>query len=1717
MVSQSLDLDNGLVSETSFSGYGSLEPIYEGAETYVYRARAAATGARVILKCTKNEYPTAREIGRLRREFLILQDLPAGCAAEPITIDQHGRGVVLVMADRGLPTLREVIDAGVLDVQSSLELAVSFIHSLTVIHGEGIIHKDLTPRNVLVDQATWSIRLIDFGISARISRETLRPTASEMLEGTPRYLSPEQTGRMNRAVDARADLYSFGVILYEMLTGTTPFTDADVDALVQRHLTVLPVPPSERQALVPAVLSDIVMMLLQKMPEERYQSDAGLRADLEECLRQWKASETIAPFPLRRRDKAPVLRGVQRLYGRETNGKALLRAFERTCSMGPEFVAVRGYSGVGKSSLVHEMHRFIAQRKGGYFISGKFDKISQDVPLAPVIHALRDLMKQILTESPAALEQWKQKILRAVAGNGRVLTDIIPELELVIGPQPAVAEIDTYRAKNRFELTLQDFLHVFPTREHPLVVFLDDLQWIDPASQGLLKLLLTDPFGQHQLFIIAFRDNEVEEGHPLLTMLAELAKQGSKPTEIDLSPLDHALTTRLVADLLTSAPDEVGDLADVVFEKTRGNPFFVQQFLATLIHRDLLRFVAESGAWKWDATAIRGAELTDNVVELMVESLQRLPNETQRILTLASCVGHSFDLETIVSISDRGPAEVATALFEAMKTGLVIPLDRDYRFAEALGVGEAAASLARVRYAFVHDRVLQAAYSCAEAQQHGQLHLQIGRHLRVRAGAELRDEDILDIVHHLNRGVSGITESAERLEVMALDLRAGRRAKAATAYHAAAEYLRIGIDLLREEDWASHHQLCYGLHYDAAEAETFRGGFDRAKTLMNTLLDHANSDLERVTVMRLRVTCLMNMTQYKEALEAGSEALRLLGYPLEMHEILSPQVMMGELGKIDANLKGRSIQSLIEAREIEDERLRAVIAVLDVMGPVAFYHGPIAFAVVNFRAASFAIQHGHTELCAYPYSSVAYCLAGLFGRVADGMEFGNLAVEVNKKFPSIVQAARLYIPYASSRHMNLPLRDATPLYVIAREKSIESGEFLMLGTSGFLQIIGSIIAGDQIEELMEESDKILSICRRTRDMYSIVSVAAARQAVACLAGKTNGPTSFDDEHFSEEQNILAMSDIHFGLMKTHHFVLKTLICLVQGNHVEALEAAENAEQRIMNLAGNPASKTHPFLRSLAILGAPKSDDSAEMQRRTESLEKHKAEIDQLAQWCPKNFAHMKALVDAETARECGDLENAIKLYERAILLSQENKAPHFEAMAEELAAKFFLQIGAPTGGSAYIKNSYRGYKHWGAAQKVSAMEEHSSQVWPALREITRTHTRTGQTRNGEITRSHATRTLLEHTNIGGIRDAALVVRAAQEIASEIDLPRVIDRLAKLVLENAGADHGALILARDGELYVAAILGADSSQLDQGLGKALSESNDCAKSIVLYVARTQETVVIDNPARMGRYAEDPYLATGLIKAILAVPLLHQGRLSGVLYLENRSAAGVFNAARVELLTLLSSQAAIAIDIARLIENVRAANEEVRRTNERLEQEVSHRTDELRHANDNLSMANQKLEQELLQRLEVEEQRAALNDQMLSAQKERLAELSTPLLPISKDIVVIPLIGSMDSERADQVLAVALDGAQRLGARVVLLDVTGLKHMDTHTAGMLANVASALRLLGAETVITGIRPKIAQTLIALDINLETFVTMATLHSGMDYALKRARGERLSKKMR
>jgi predicted ATPase/GAF domain-containing protein/tRNA A-37 threonylcarbamoyl transferase component Bud32 len=1687
-----------------FEQYTSAVKIHEGSETSVYRARSADTGAPVILKITKNEYPTWRELARLRREFAIMRELDLERTPEPIGLEEHGRGLMLVMADFCRRTLREILDERRLDIDAALTITLSICDVLSAVHQRRVIHKDITPKNILIDEPTLTAYLIDFGISARLLQEVQGAGGSSALEGTLIYIAPEQTGRMNRAVDLRADLYSLGVVLYEMLTGSVPFPANEATALIHDHLTQKATPAHKRDSSVPAQLSDIVEILLAKMPEERYQSDAGLRADLAECLRQWKANRRIERFPLRRHDRATELRRTQRLYGRDSDLAALEGALDRARLRGPELALVSGYSGIGKSALVQELRRRSAHQ-GGYFVSGKFDQISRDVPLAPVLQAFRELILQILTEPPQSLAQWKGDLADALGENGRLLTDLIPELELIIGPQPEVPALAPDQARNRFELTLQNFLDVFASADHPLVIFLDDLQWIDPASLKLLKLLLVDPYTDHMLVIGAYRDNEVQPGHPLTVMLDAIRRAGRTITEVHLRPLDREMVLRLVADTLTTPAEEVAELASLVFDKTHGNPFFAHQFLATLTHEGLLTFDVTAGAWRWDMAGIRGANVTDNVVDLMVSRLQRLAPATQHVVKLAACIGHQFDLRSLATIAEKSVTETATDLWEAMREGFIVPLDGDYRLLEDSDGGSVSGVFGTdldVHYRFLHDRILQAAYSLVDPDRKQELHLAIGRLLWRRGGSSVRDEDLLAVVRHLSLGSKGITDPEERADLARLNLRAGRRAKAATAYDAAAGYLHAGIALLREVDWETDYETLFGLHLEGAECAYLSGDVEHAKELFDVAVLRARTDVDRALVCRMRVRIHISLTEYGEALKVGCAGLVELGFPVTPGDLDSQGVFMDELGLVQTNLGDRKIEDLINQPELTDPRLRSVLEIIDEMGVAAYFAGATTFGVLILKAVNLTLKHGPTNVCPFHYVSCAMVLVHVMNRVPEGLAFAKLAMELTKKYPNPAQLPRVCVCYGPCLLLEGTVRDAEHYFAITRDAGMEVGDFTMLGNGCFLVAFSKLAAGDQLDDVLECAEKNLAIARRVREPQAVINVTIVRQVALCLAGRTKDRTTLSDADFDEQGFLAGLTDPENSHPLFHYHILKLQRHLLYGEHAEALAAAEAAEQRAMFVMGTPHSMLLPFYRCILHFALPAPKTPEEAAQRAEILAKYKGKLDSFAASSPKGYQHMKVLVDAEAARAAGEIERAMRLYEQAIELAHEARAPHVEAMASELAARCFISIGAMKAAGAYMRDAYRTYLHWGAMAKVEALEaEHTNLLASSGGEG---HRKKSTTVSTDITNTSST--ILSRTTLGSLRDAALVLRAAQAISSEIDLPKVIDRLATLVLENAGAQRGALILSRDGGLAITATFGEGATAFDEGQGRPLESYADMAKSVILYVARTQEPVVLDNTSTLSRFSEDVYIRSGTPKSLLCLPLLHQARLSGILYLENRATSGVFNAARVELLALLSSQAAISIENARLIANVRAATSEVKRANERLEVEVAHRTEELGRANKDLIGAKERLERELVRREQIEVERTTLQEQVIAAQRARLAEMSTPVIPITDDIIVMPLIGTVDRERAQQVLSAALEGAQRHRAQVLILDITGIKQIDTNVAATLLGVAGALRLLGAEAVLTGIAPEIATTLVGLGIDLSSFVTMGTLQSAMDYALRR-----------
>ncbi|WP_437313870.1 AAA family ATPase [Sorangium sp. So ce385] len=1686
------------------SGHTLFEAVYEGSETVLYRGRRDEDGAPVAVKVPRSEFPTARDLARLRREFAILRDAGEVPGVVRVhAIEKCGRGLALVMEDLGPSSLHALLRARRLDVDTALRIAIALAGTLDALHGLRIIHKDIKPHNILIDEETHSPRLVDFGIAARLSRETPETALPDALEGTLSYIAPEQTGRMNRSVDLRADLYSFGVTLYEMLTGALPFQELDPTALIHSHMARTPTPPHERAPGVPRALSEVVMKLLAKTPEDRYQSARGVKSDLEECLRRWEAAGRADPFPLGHRDRPLDLRVPQRLYGREREVSALLSAFQRARRGAPGLVLVSGYSGVGKTALVNEIHKPIA-RHGGYFAKGKFDQINRDVPLASVAQALRELIRQVLTEPAAAVEEWKRKLLAAVGANGRLLVELIPELELLLGPQPDVPTLGPTESRNRFDLLVQRFARVFAAPAHPLTLFLDDLQWADPASLRILERLLTDVEGNGLLIIGAYRDNEVDAAHPLLATLGELREAGVSIAELALEPLDAPTVAQIVADALSARPEAVAPLAALVFEKTEGNPFFLSQLLGALHEAGALWFDASSEAWAWDVARVRAAVAADNVIDLMLDKLHRLPPATQRALERAACLGHGFDLTTLATILQKPPFMAAADLWDALRGGLIVPLDSDYRWFDESACGEppGVPCELNVSYRFLHDRVHQAAYALVDPAQKEALHLQIGRLLWARAGEAPHDDHLLDIVRHLNLGARHLANEAERAAVARLNLRAGRAAKTRTAYRAAAGYFGAGLELLGDAGWERHEELSFALGREDAECVYLSGAPERAEALFTSLLPRARSNVERAQIYSLRVLLYATLGRFADAVRLGREGLGLLGFALPSTEAELQACFQAELAEVDANLAGRRMEDLIDAPMMDDPEQKALLQLLcDMVVPV-FCATPEMYPLFVLKQVSLSLRYGNSDVSAFAYNAYGFLLAAVQGRPADGRAFGLVGLALSDKLRNPSLAAKVHNVFASYSYVFEPVRAGVPYLVKARQEALESGDFAYLSAAWSTAVCVQFAAGYPLEELREEVERGLVVARRIRDTVCTAVLTLVKQAIACLQGRTRGRDSLSDDELDEDELLASLIDREDGAALFVHAMLKLQLRYLSGDCEAAAAIADDAEAKSAGMFGLYCPVRLQFYTCLALLALPAAASPDEAERRARAIARHKERIASRAASAPMNFQHALLLIQAEEARISGAQLEAMGLYDRAIGLARENEFPHDEALANELCAKLHLREGRAKVARAYMVDAYLGYRHWGATAKADALAREHAALLPSSKDGAQISSIPSAVSGA----AHAG-TLLGRTTVGDLRDAALIVRAVQGIAGETELARVIERLVMLVLGNAGAQRGALLLERDGRLFVEATFGVEPQALALGPSEPLDTRADLPHSVALLVARTREPLVLDDAGADARFSDDPCIAARRTRSVLCLPLLHQGRLSGILYLENNAVSKAFNESRVELLVLLSSQAAISIENAVLLSSMRSVKEQVQHANRRLEAEVAQRTEELQRSNAQLSASNERLTIELTQREQAERERAALQRQVFEAQRAMLAELSTPLIPITDRIMVMPLIGTMDAARAAQVLEVALDGAQRHQASVVILDITGMKHIDSQIAGTLVSTANALRLLGTEAVLTGIRAEVAQAMVSLDIEMNAIVTMGTLQSGIAYALRRS----------
>lgn len=1674
--------------------YTILETLYEGRDCLIYRGCRSADREPVVIKIPNTDPPMPGQVARLRREYALLSGLDLPGVVKVRALEEQNGGVALVLESLDGEPLDHILRTRRLDAKAALRLAAAVAGILDGVHRSGIVHKDVKPSNILVHRDTGRVHLIDFGMAARAALDGEQESPGA-LEGTLAYIAPEQTGRMNRPVDRRADLYSLGATLYHMLTAATPFTTDDPVELVHSHLARTPASPHDVDPRIPQAVSDLVMKLLAKAPEDRYQSALGLKADLDECVRQLEAGGAVA-LELGRRDAAAVLRIPHRLYGREAEERALLATFERVALGAAELVLVSGYSGIGKSALVHGIQRAVAAR-GGHFVAGKLDQVSRGVPYAPVTRAFRELIQQLLGGRAAELEVWRGRLLGALGGNGQVLIDLIPELSHIIGPQPAVPALGPTESQNRMTMVFTAFVHVFTRPEHPLVLFLDDLQWIDAGSLKLLQILLAGAERHHHLLVIgAYRNSEVGPGHPLAAALEEMREAGVVVTELMLEALGAPDIAELIAGALGCDAGRAAPLAAIVVEKTRGNPFFVSQFLRALHAGRLLRFDVAAGAWQWDLEAIARREVTENVVDLVADKIRLLTPDAQRVLTLAACVGYEIDPRTLSTIHEQPPARIAAALGEAAEEGLVLKVD----------AAPAATAFAEARYRFLHDRVQQAAYSLIDGADRAATHLRIGRLMLAVASPDQHEEELFDITSHMNRGASLITDARERLDLAELNLAAGKKAKAANAYEAAADRFRSGAAILPADAWETAYALCFALHCELSECEYLCGRFEEAEALFRVILSRARSRVDGAGVYALKLKLCQVAGRYDEGVTIGLEALRGFGIEFPEGDDRVQAATAAEAAEIRRALEGRPIATLLDAKLMEDPEHRAVLGLLTNVMPCAYIGRPSAFPLVALKAVSLSLRHGNAPESCFAYSVYGFMLVAVFGDIPAGYELSETSIRLNERFGDAALTGTLL--HLHGDHINFwvrHIRTGFPILERAFQACLSAGDLVYAGYLAFETVWQAVERGDALDDLLELTERFAAFARRSKNHAVHETIRMEQQFALCLKGLTRDEATLDGDGFREEACLAEVTRASFGCGIAFYHIIKLILLYMAGRIEEALAAAAAARGVLGAVMAMPIEATFHFYEALALIARGAGPDSEAFRGDQERIEANLEKLERWARHCPENFGHKLSLVRAEAARAAGRHIEAEALYDEAIESAREGGFTPYEALSCELAARAFLERGRRFIAPAYARAAYGAYVRWGAL----AMAERIARTYPETRSPGVPLAAGGQRSAGSTTGSGS-------RGMSGLIDVTTMVRLGQAIAGEMELPGLLDRIMRAALANAGATRGCLILEREGELRVEATVGFDSQSeagagserrpgglsakpsVAIGLGVSIEDRADLPSSVVHYVSRTREAVVLSDAGEDARFAGDPCIASRRVKSVVCLPLVHQSRLVGALYLENALVRDAFGPGRVELLDVLCSQAATALENALLYGHVQEASEALRRANERLEADVAQRTEDLREV-------NAKLTRELEERARAESDRAALQEEVIRMQTELLEELSTPMIPITDEIMVLPLIGMMDTRRAQHVMETALGGVQRSGAKVVIIDITGMRSVDVAVAGALLRTATALRLLGTHALLTGVSPEIARTLVELHVDLGGIVTCGSLQSGIALAAR------------
>ncbi|XXX78008.1 AAA family ATPase [Sorangium sp. So ce134] len=1499
-----------------------------------------------------------------------------------------------------------------------LPAAVRLSLSLAELHKDGSIHGRLSPRSLLLGDGGDPLRIAAPPAGAR-DREHLVADVLAHPELFP-YISPEITGRLNRPIDHRADLYSLGAIFYEMISGAPPFRAGDLLEWTHCHVARRPRPLTEVAPATPSVVSDIVARLLAKMPDERYRTARGLAHDLERCAAALRETGSVAPFTLGAQDTPDRFQIPRTLIGRDREVAALTGAFEQVVSTGaPALALVTGPSGIGKSSLVNELLHHVV-RAHGAFVSGKFDQHQRGIPYSTFTQAFGELVRRLLAESEARLDSWRKRLLEALGRYGQLIIDVIPRVELILGQQPPVERLPMSESENRFIRTFQQFVGVFANRDHPFVLFLDDLQWADAASIRLLRRLL-DPAPSRPLLIIgAYRDGEVSRSHPLTAAVEELTAAGVPVHRVPLSPLGAADARELVAATLSCDPKAAEPLAERVHLASGGNPFLSAQALTTLHKSGLVRFDGGEGAWRWDLAEIDASRQLGGASDLSASALDLLSNEARTALQLGACIGDEFEIATLALLAETPEEALREHLREAAREELV-------------ELGQRACS-------FVHDRVRQAAYARIPEETRAAEHLRIGRLL---LSAEAPGQSVFAVASQMNLGAPLIRDRDERARVAELNLAAGRKAKSSAAYRPAADYLAAGMAMLAGDCWETQYELAYALHLERAECAQQNGDLEEAERLCALLLSRARTLLHKAPVYRVKIEIRTSRFS-PDTMPCILECLSALG--VGVPERPSDADVRAAFDEVWRTLGDRPIESLIELPPMADPETQAIMSTLAVTYVATWFMDENVAHLTASWMVHLSLTRGNADASVLAYGGFGMSLVQRFGDYKNAYRFSELAYDLAEHRGSVY-----FLGVAADLHGVMISPWVRPLgvslEVIQRGlgAAIESGNlifsaFLALGT-----VTHGLAAGQPLRELDRVCEARMETIRAANFAMAERCLAVIQRFLKNMMGQTSGPLTFSGAGFDEALFAEQLADGSSPLAALWYHVLRLQARFLVGELEEASRAAAAAQEMYWASGLQIVVPDYHFYAALTLATSPA--DPGEPRRRREALaalSAHDARLRGFAENCPESFSHKHALIQAEIARIEDRPLDAMRLYERAIVAAREGGFAHDEGVCAEVAARFYMGRGAATAGLGHLSVARACYARWGAALLVERLEQRYPELCQAAIDAPQ---RAADDRSREM-------------------DTLAVVRALQAISSEIVLDKLLSNLLRVVIEHAAAERCRLLLVQDGQVTLLASACAEQAvEIQRLAGEGSLSPESLPMSIISYVKRTGEHVILDDASQGGPYAADAYIARRRTKSACCVPITRQKTLTGILYLENDLTSGAFKADRLALLDLVAKQAAISVENALLYEGLARENGERKR-----------------------------VEDELREQLEI-----------VMRQEDAIRALSTPIIEVWDGVVTMPIFGPIDGQRATQIMDVLLETIARKGCRYAILDLTGVEVVDTVTAHHVLSVIRAVELLGARGMVVGLRAEVAQTIVSAGVDLTRIRTLGNLRQALQVCLR------------